>query len=351
MTNRRDHSIEDLLLDDSFVHFCLDTDDQAAEDWRAWLSANPDQQPKADAARRLLFSLGIRITREEKEIEFEKLKQAIRNLQNGQAEQIVQDSKERRAVMPLWKWIGGVAAALLLLFTGYQVRMYMSDGDQTATGTIAYETYSTQNGQRKNIQLTDGSTVVLNSNSTLKIPVTYNRKNRVLDLQGEALFDVAKDPQRPFIVTADEVSVQAVGTSFKVRAYGFEPGIRTALMEGKVKVADQRKSSSPVIMTAGQSIYIDRASRVIQQNGFDPNEEEVWKSGVLLFSNASLDEIGKKLQYWYGMEVVINARPSSPIHFNGEFVQKDLNEVLKAISYVTGLKCSVNGKQIMILSN
>jgi len=348
MTNRRDHSIEDLLLDDSFVHFCLDTDDEATETWRTWLTANPDQQPKADAARRLLFSLGIRISREEKAIEFEKLKKAIRNLQNGQAEQAI---RERAAVTPLWRWIGGAAAAMLLLFTGYQMREYMSGHNEPAIGTLAYETYSTHNGERKNIQLTDGSTVMLNSNSTLKIPVTYNRENRMLDLQGEALFDVAKDPQRPFTVIADEVAVQAVGTSFKVRAYGFEPGIRTALMEGKVKVDDQRKPSEPIIMTPGQSIYIDRSSRTTQRSSFDPVEEEVWKSGALLFSNASLDEIGQKLQYWYGMEVVINAKPSSPIHFNGEFVQKELNEVLKAISYVTGLKCSVDGKRIMILSN
>lgn len=359
MNNYRNYSIEDLLLDDSFVHYCLETEQAATEQWSAWLLQNPDQESKLKTARKLLFSLGIRISAEEKTVEFNKLKTAVEALRSAEGSTLVnyQDPSlppaaktvETAKTFSLFRIAATIAAACLLVLLGYWLNNTKTPADQ-AGSPLAYEILSTGNGERKSVELVDGSTILLNSNSTIRIPLDYNRNKRDLQLQGEALFEVAKNAGKPFLVKTAETEVEALGTIFKVRSYSFENFVQTSLLEGKVSVTHSSRPSSSRILSPGMQSTFRAGADTAILTSFDIVSEEQWRQGELVFEHASIDQIQQTLQYWFGMEVELQGKPAKPILFNGKFNNKSLDDVMKAIAYVNNLSYIINDKQITIIS-
>jgi ferric-dicitrate binding protein FerR (iron transport regulator) len=212
--------------------------------------------------------------------------------------------------------------------------------EQNTTITPAAITYTEYSGLRKQVILADGSTVTLNSNSKLKVPSNYNQSDRHLLLEGEALFDVAKDDQRPFTVTAGKVNVEALGTTFKVSAYVFNKGITVLLLSGKVRVNAKEE------LLPGQSATA--VNDVITKSTFDVALEEDWRLGRLHFKDASLKEMADLLEFWYGIKVHIKPGNYQPIHFNGVFINKPMPDVLASITYITGLKTNISQGELFI---
>ena len=101
-------------------------------------------------------------------------------------------------------------------------------------------TMSVSNGQKADIILADGTKVYINSDSRIVYDNTYNKKTRMVSLEGEAYFEVAKDKEKPFIVKANGINVQALGTSFNIRAHKDDKSVAVILISGKVKVDDGR---------------------------------------------------------------------------------------------------------------
>lgn len=347
MLNRHDYSVEDMLLDESFVLYCLGLSQEAESDWTSWLQENPAQAANAEAARRLLFLLGIRPSTTEKEIAFAELRAAIAALKADTAD-VPAVKKQTAARLVLGQWAAGIAAAFLLVAAGFYWHKWTAPAMES--GVLAYESYSTGDGERRQIELADGSAVILNSNSSLRIPSSYNRQERSLEVKGEAFFEVAKDPAKPFIVNNHQLAVQALGTIFKVRAYDFEPAIRVALMEGKVSLHDRLTRQAPYMLAPGDWLMVNRNDRSVQRGTFNPEDEQLWREGWLVFKDASLQEIADKLQYWYGMKVNLLTQPAKPIHFYGEFVNRSLPDVLKAIAYVNNIRIDQDRQQITILA-
>lgn len=345
MTKFHHYTIEELLLEDSFVHYCLATNDQAVEEWDTWLKQYPDQQKKIEAAKKLLFSLGIRLTKEEKQLELEKLKAAV------------QLEKQNRQLPQAWRPSGksmvrsvvSIAAAVLLFFAGYQVSNWFSSAPVSNT-RLAYEIIHSGNGERKMLELSDGSSVILNSNSRLKIPVDYNLHTRSLELEGEALFEVAPNKKKPFLVRAEQTTVAALGTVFKVRAYAFEPGLQALLLEGKIKLSSAANPAAASFLLPGMQYSAERKTGTVSLLNFDQEQEAAWRKGRLIFRNASLEQIRETLQYWYGMEVILKKNSHKPVRFNGEFDNKELKEVMTAIAYVNNLSYTINENQLTIIS-
>lgn len=146
--------------------------------------------------------------------------------------------RERRS--GLW---AGLAAAVLLTVTAGGWRFFHSSVASVASiASAAPLSFQTGIGERSTITLTDGSQVTLNTRSTLRVTFTQDRRNVML-LAGQALFHVAKDKSRPFVVTVGDRQVIAVGTMFDVR---IEPqGVRVALIDGRVKVQRVLQAPSP----------------------------------------------------------------------------------------------------------
>lgn len=384
----REYAAEDFLLDDTFLRYCIGSDEQEIAFWEDWTRKNPDREPLVREARGLLFSLGLRLSPDEKQIEFQKLRLAIResiigesrNKENADTEHKsrltgqmtglpVQDGDDGQmnpgtdgqAMIvnmpdpgPNRKWAVRIAAALILLLAGYGIKSVVDKFSGYGTNnSLVYTIYSTRSGERKTMELADGSRLILNSNSELKIPADYNSGSRNLQLSGEAFFEVAKNKSDPFEVSCGKVSVRALGTSFKVRSYSFDSSMRVALVEGSVKV-DSRNTSqkSSQILLPGEEVNlnVNAASAELVKKKFDIDREWGWKEDRLIFKDASLQQIAAELEYWYGIKVNLKIRAPRHIHFNGEFVNKDIDKVLSAITFVNKLSYTLDNKEITITS-
>ena len=121
---------------------------------------------------------------------------------------------------------------------------------QTEQTPIALQTITVPAGQRINITLADGTNVWLNARTTIQYPITFNEKERLVKLDGEAYFDVTKDKSKPFIVQTNNYNVEVLGTKFDVDSYSETEIFETTLMEGSVRISSLTDANEPICMMA-----------------------------------------------------------------------------------------------------
>jgi len=142
-----------------------------------------------------------------------------------------------------------------------------------------------------------------------------------------------------------------LGTSFKVSSYDFNPAMRVSLVEGKVKVESKANDThNAEVLLPGEEVNIHSLAEKMIKEKFDISRELNWKEDKLIFKDASLQEIAAQLEYWYGLKVNFKISAPRKIRFNGEFINKDIDKVLAAITYVNKLNYSLDNKQITISS-
>jgi Fe2+-dicitrate sensor, membrane component len=173
---------------------------------------------------------------------------------------------------------------------------YESAGQSTA---LQYNTVATPKGGQYHIVLSDGTGVWLNAASSIRFPVAFTGNERVVELNGEAYFEVTKNQRRPFKVNVNGSAIEVLGTHFNVNAYNDENAIQTTLLEGKVKVVHQQTSA--ILQPGQQAVYTQDAP--ISVKTVDTEAAIAWKNGLFWFDNVDLRTIMRQLERWYQVEV------------------------------------------------
>jgi ferric-dicitrate binding protein FerR (iron transport regulator) len=200
--------------------------------------------------------------------------------------------------------------------------------------------------------LSDGSHVWHNAGSSITYPVAFIGKERVIEMTGEAYFEVKHNAKQPFKVHLPNGSVvEDIGTSFNINAYTDENDIKTTLIEGSVRISAKLPglSFSAVTLKPNQQSVQNPSNPVIRvQNNIDVDEVTAWKTGWFDFDNITLPVIMRQLSRWYDIDVVYEAAPSSETY--GGRISKDLSlsNVLKSLE-VNGAKFRVEGRKIIVL--
>nr|WP_294788531.1 FecR domain-containing protein [uncultured Flavobacterium sp.] len=208
----------------------------------------------------------------------------------------------------------------------------------------SFNTLSTPTGGQYNIILADGTKVYLNAVSSIKYPTQFNGDQRVVELEGEAYFEVAKNKSKPFIVKSENQSIEVLGTHFNVHAYNNESVVKTTLLEGSVAVS--YKNQKTILKPGQQSDAADHFSK-IKVREVDTEEAVAWKNGRFKFDNADLKTVMKQLERWYGITVQYRGDVSD-VRFNGgTFRNKNLSEVLKVLE-LSNIKFKVEGKTVIV---
>ena len=179
------------------------------------------------------------------------------------------------------------------------------NGVGSATGEQEYNTMQTPKGRQFNLRLPDGTMVWLNAASSLRYPVVFSGKERRVEIKGEAYFEVTQNQQQPFIVSVnDRAEVEVLGTSFNVNAYDNESSIRTALLEGSVRVSGNtaKPGKSAVVLKPGQLARVTGSENISVEKA-DTDKILAWKNGAFNFNGSGLDEIMRQLERWYDIEV------------------------------------------------
>jgi transmembrane sensor len=197
-------------------------------------------------------------------------------------------------------------------------------------GKIEFNTFTVPRGsQIASIVLTDGSTVFMNSGSSITYPVAFRGNERKIEITGEAYFEVAKDPSRKFIVSGGGMTTEVIGTHFNVNTYQDEVAMEVTLLEGSVKVSD---GSSDKIIRPGEQATFTRGVMGVNHS-VDVDQVMSWKNGLFNFQDKHLPEVMRQLARWYDLQVVYENKIPD-IEFFGQMGRNlklsDVLEVLKS---------------------
>ncbi|RZK76451.1 MAG: DUF4974 domain-containing protein [Pedobacter sp.] len=206
----------------------------------------------------------------------------------------------------------------------------------------SFHTIQTPRGGEYRINLPDGTKVMLNAASSLKFPVSFaSRPQRVVELTGEAYFEVAHNENQPFKVISSNQEIQVLGTDFNVNAYADEPATVTTLVKGSVKVFHDGKSQ---LIKPFESAVVSKGIRVRQANDSDL----AWKNGIISFRNASIESIMRQVARWYDVEVSIGGKIPERL-FTGEISRSSNLSDLIAIFESSNIKFRFNKRHITLI--
>lgn len=186
--------------------------------------------------------------------------------------------------------------------------------------------------------LPDGSTVWLNSSSSLKYPTSFEGGQRIVELSGEAYFDIVKDENKAFIVKTKTRDISVLGTSFNISAYNDDVFFAATLAEGKIKLTHE--NTKEVFLKPGEQAVVDyNSSNTTQVKEVDPETYSSWKDGTFYFENESLENILRKVGRWYNFQTDFSNAELSKITFTGlaskEFTAKRLLDRISKSSNIT----------------
>ena len=226
-----------------------------------------------------------------------------------------------------------IAAAFILglLISGV---FYFSWKDKSVFDDQLVQEISIPYGAKTNFNLPDGSSVWLNSGSTLSFSSKFSG-DRTVSLEGEAYFDVVKSG-KPFLVSTNYGTVKVMGTSFDVKAYS-DGEFQSTLVKGTVRV--NRPNSESVVLHPGQQSYLNEAGRLSVKE-VNPELFTSWKEGRLIFYREPFVQMARRLERWYNIKIEINDKELEDLRFTGTIEMETLSEVMELVRRTMPVKYS-----------
>ncbi|MBN7800087.1 FecR domain-containing protein [Algoriphagus aestuariicola] len=249
----------------------------------------------------------------------------------------------------LYRGLRVAASLLLFMLCSYALFESYRDRGTPATDEIqAHLTHTrrtTGPGEKLTMILSDKTKVIINSESEISFSSDYGIKDRVITVKGEAFFDVASDPSRPFKVITEEVTTTALGTEFNV--YSRNRDHRIALVEGKVAVGktDNQIELTPGLMAVWNS---KEGSDDFAVRSFDIERVTAWKEGNLVFDRKPFGDILEDLAAWYSVDIQIDKGVDVNKKVIGTFQNKNLEDMLTGLSFSLNFNFEINGKNVHV---
>lgn len=237
--------------------------------------------------------------------------------------------------------VAAACAALLLLAIAY---LTFQPTEQPAE--ILMSSLSTQMGEKRIVHLSDGTKVKLNAGSELLFPIKFAGSTRRVRLHGEAFFDVAKNPEKPFVIETSGADIVVLGTSFNVAAYIDKPLTSIAVLTGKVKVKGHL-GQQEVVLGPEYMAEINRTDGEMKTVRFNPDKVIGWKDGKLVFEGVSLEEVLHVVGQWYGYNIIIPSEInlSKKQDYYAIFDNASLKHVLDNLSFTYQFSFQINHSQ------
>jgi len=221
-----------------------------------------------------------------------------------------------------------------------------SAGDKLVEA-VKYNTLSTPMGGQYQLALPDGSRVWLNSGSSIRFPTAFIGKERIIELKGEAYFDIKENKKMPFIVrTNNSMDIRVLGTQFNVMAYDDEKSINTTLLEGSVQIL---KESGTAFLKPGQAATLNKGTGKIKVAAADIDEAVAWKNGYFIFANENIESIMRKVSRWYNVEVDYQGNLSNKDFVGTISRDKNISEILKMLELTGAIQFRIEGRRITVM--
>ncbi len=234
----------------------------------------------------------------------------------------------------IWKYWRNIAALLLIPLIAGNVLYYISTKENSpGVQEPVYNEIFASFGTRSAIILSDGSSLWLNSGSSLKYPEKFIGNSRKVFLNGEAYFEVESNPEKPFIVETSTLSVRAIGTKFNVSGYSSDKETDVTLVSGKVEVitSDENNKQNTSGLLENQHLSFNKGKGTSLITTGDVNRYVSWKDGKLIFRDEPLSYVVKKLGQIFNVDIELRGEELQNYTFRATFQDESLQEILKLI--------------------
>lgn len=222
------------------------------------------------------------------------------------------------------------------------------EADASSSDELIYNEVFVPRGGEYKLVLADGTKVWLNSETELTFPVKFASNERVVELTGEAFFEVAHDSKRPFIVnTPHEGKVQVYGTAFNVNSYEENNNVIVTLNEGKVSL--RKANGSETLLKPDDQALLLKDSEMIKVTRVDASQFSAWRNGLLVFDNLSMEEISKLLSRWYNVDFEFDKEKLKHYRFTADIKRYgSFRDVLRFFEKTNQFEFQIEGKVIRV---
>ncbi|WP_316838944.1 FecR family protein [Pedobacter gandavensis] len=209
----------------------------------------------------------------------------------------------------------------------------------------AYNTISTPKGGVYQLVTPDGSKVWLNASSELKFPSSFGKGKRVVELKGEAYFEIAKDKNHPFVVKTSGQETEVLGTHFNINNYADEQATTTTLLEGSVRVHPINGGAGSMLRPGEQAVLKDQQLKIQKA---DESAALDWMNGKIVFKNESLKSIMRKVSRWYGVDVQLKGDIADLQFWGAVSRNNTLSSILNYLKETEDLDYTISGTNVTI---
>lgn len=272
------------------------------------------------------------------------LQKMIPELDSDQLYQSIKNRIEverKEIVLPKKDWVthafkAAAAILVILLASVFYVMNYTGSKKQTVEREPIY--FQTNNETHREITLSDGSVVRLNSNSEIIISENFLRGTREIELHGEAFFDVAHNSDQPFIIHANQSTVRVLGTSFNVRSFPEKDNVQVAVVSGKVSFTNKNavdietENENGVVLAKGQYAYMDINRSTFQVDDIAVENYLAWKNGNFVFEGQTLQKVCLQLNRIYGVQCSFVDPEIKELTLTADFTNESLEKTLSVIA-------------------
>ena len=237
-------------------------------------------------------------------------------------------------VKSFWYQWQKIAAILLIpLILGNIIYYSVHSVNREVMNEPIYNELFAAFGTRSVVKLSDGTSVWLNSGSSLRYPDRFYGNKRSVMLKGEAYFEVKSDPEKPFIVVTSSLKVKATGTKFNVSVYPDAEDEGVTLVSGKVEVVttDRNNTEARSELKPNQHLSFSRATGTSTIINTDVSKYISWKDGKLIFRNEPLSDVVKTISQVFNVDIEIQGKELQNYSYRATFQDESLAEILKLL--------------------
>ena len=332
-------------IDDLIVQLlCGELSDCSLAELRAWIAKSSENMKYFQEKQEIWFS-AVETSLLDKYNKEEAYAVFMQNM--AQAQEAQTDSLHDHPT--IWKkWMSYAAIVTVIIATTFFAYQW---GGHDVRDTFADIQMEAPYGSRTKVLLPDGTIVWLNSGSKLTYSQGYGLNDRKVRITGEGYFSVKHNEKLPFSVSSQDLTVRVLGTKFNFRDYQEDKEAEVMLEQGSVKLDSKLpKAQQSQIMIPGQKVTLDKKTGKLITESCDVKAICQWSNGLIIFNDATMEEIAKRIERSYNVKVQISSKSMKKYRFNGDFLRQEqsLKEVLDALAATDKLHYRIQDRVVTI---
>jgi ferric-dicitrate binding protein FerR (iron transport regulator) len=280
------------------------------------------------------------------EKDWDRISQRIEENNSEERRKRVQKFRRLRKRQQIMSNLLKVAALLLVAFSSVFLTLrYAQPETENTVYEPVFKEISTKPGERANIDLGDGTKVFLNADSKLTVPDTFSGHQRVVELSGQAFFDVKPDKSRPFYIKTKNAVIEVVGTSFDVKSYQDDQDVQVVVQEGTVELKKADNEDEGLIINQGYLGNLNsEVGRLSIRQVNDLDVYTGWREGRLIFKNTPFEEVLAHIKRWYDVNIRLELSNDSLLEkeFTADLKTRSVADVFDVISISMNIEYSLN---------